>query len=332
MTRIVIVGTGGIAHRHALAAQACGVPLTAAVNWRTESLEAFARQYGIRRMYTSIEDLLHDGDIDVAIICTPNVLHKPQSIALLEAGLHVLVEKPMATNVREAQLMMAAAERNNKTLMVAHCLRFDEEVVLLQNYVAAGQIGTVVRTKGVAIHTHWSPSGWFTQKSLAGGGALLDLGVHAIDTTRFLLGDPHPTSVYAQISSAYGDYDVDDTGQMLITWNNGITSFIECGWRQPHADGPVAATQLYATEGFAQLFPTQIMRRYHGCLTQIQPRFPARTEHATQEMYTRQLRHFLDNIAAAQPSKAHTINGLVVMRIVDAAYESARTGNVVRCD
>jgi predicted dehydrogenase len=93
---------------------------------------------------------------------------------------------------------------------------------------------------------------------LAGGGAIADMGIHAVDTARFLLGDPQPVSVYARIGTHYGDLDVDDTGILVVNWNGGTTSCIEAGWWQPHADGPQAATQLYGTAGFGRIFPSYL--------------------------------------------------------------------------
>ena len=82
------------------------------------------------------------------------------------------------------------------------------------------------------------------------------MGIHALDTARFLLGDPQPVSVYARIGTYYKDFDVDDTGLLIVNWDNGAVSYIESGWWQPHSDGAEAATQFYGSRGFAQLFPT----------------------------------------------------------------------------
>lgn len=332
--KLAFTGTGYISKIHAQTAQGlAGVELAAVVNHKPDSMAAFARTYDIPRQYSSIQELLKDGDIDAVVISTPNALHAPEAVAALEAGVHIMVEKPMAMNTQEAQAMLDASEKSGAKLMVAHCWRFDEQVLWLKQQVDAGRIGRVVRTKGNGVHTYWGPSGWFTDKTLAGGGALADMGIHAIDTVRFLLGDPLPESVYAKISTEYGDYDVDDTGIILINWNNGVTSYIESGWWQPHADGPEASTQLYGTTGFGQLFPTHIKfpNADKTGLELIDNGFPAvRDPHCPQVMYERQLAYFVDCIRNDVTPIPGGREGLVNMQIVDAAYESARTGEVVQ--
>jgi predicted dehydrogenase len=265
------------------------------------------------------------------VIGTPNFLHAPQAIAALKAGVHVLAEKPMAMNTREAEKMLEASAKSGAKLMVAHCWRFDEDVNWLK--VQSQKLGKIIRTKGIGVHTHWGPAGWFTQKEFAGGGALADMGIHALDTARFLLGDPKPVSVYAKIGTHYKDFNVDDTGVIIVEWDNGATSYIESGWWQPHADGPEAATQLYGTQGFGQLFPTQLelpnIKTQKLDLIKSGFKFP-RKEHCPQSMYDSQMAHFIDCIRKNKTPVPGGLEGLMNMKVVDAAYESSRTGKVVK--
>ncbi len=332
--RIAFTGTGYISKIHALAAQKLpGVELVAVVNHRPESMAAFAAQFGIPRQYASIEALLQDGDVDAISVNTPNYLHAPETIMALEAGVHVMVEKPMAMNAVEACDMLAASKISGALLMVAHCWRFDHEALWLKAQVDQGRLGRIVRTKSYGVHVHWGPSAWFTQKEFAGGGALADMGIHAIDTTRFLLGDPQPVSVYARVGTYYKDFDVDDTGVIIVNWDNGATSYVESGWWQPHADGPEAGTQLYGTGGLGQLYPTglKLANVEKGEIEHIDPGFsPVRDPHCPQVMYDAQLAYFVDCIREARAPIPGGLEGLVNMKIVDAAYESSRTGQAVK--
>lgn len=332
--KIAFTGTGHIARVHAQAAQSIeGLELVGIVNHRPESMAEYAAQFDIGRQYLTVEALLAEGDVDILSVNTPNYLHAPQAIAALEAGAHVMVEKPMALDATAAEAMRRASEKTGAKLMVAHCWRFDEEVNWLKRQVDAGALGKVLRTRGYGVHVNWGPGGWFVEARYAGGGALADMGVHAIDTARYLLGDPQPVSVYARIATDYTDYDVDDSGTIWINWEGGATSLVESGWWWPHADGPEASTQLYGSAGFGQLFPTrlEIPNRAAEAVETIDPGYPpAREEHCPQEMYDRQLAHFIDCIREDRAPKPGAAEGLVNMRIIDAALESSRTGEVVR--
>ena len=326
--RIAFTGTGYISKVHAQAAKNLpGVELTAVVNHRPESMAAFAGEFGIPRQYADVAGLLKADGVDALVVSTPNYLHAPETIAALKAGVHVMVEKPMAMNAAEAAGMVEASRESGALLMVAHCWRFDPEVLWLREQVRSGKLGRIIRTKGCGVHADWGPGGWFTQKKFAGGGALADMGIHALDTARFLLGDPQPVSVYARLGAYYKDFDVDDTGVLIVNWENGVTSYIESGWWQPHADGPEAATQLYGTLGFGQLFPTGL--RLPGD-TMVDSGFShPRDPHCPQSMYDTQLAYFVQCIREKRAPNPGGLEGWLNMKVVDAAYESARTGAVV---
>lgn len=331
--RLAFTGTGYIAKIHARAAQKNpDVELVAVANHRPDSMAAFAAQFRIPRQYATVEEILEAGNVDAISINTPNYLHAVQSIAALRAGVHVMVEKPMAMNVAEARFMLEASQESGALLMVAHCWRFDEEAVWLKQQVAAGRLGRIIRTKGYGVHANWGPEGWFTKNQCAGGGALVDMGIHAVDTTRFLLGDPRPASVYARIGSYYQDYDVDDTGVMLINWEGGAVSYIESGWWQPHMDGPEASAQLYGTGGFGELFPTHL-KLADPITRQVQAvdaGYPyPRQAHCQQSMYDAQLAYFISCIREGRTPVPGGLEGYANMQIVEAAYVSARDGKVV---
>jgi predicted dehydrogenase len=268
--------------------------------------------------------------VDALIVGTPNYLHAPQTMAALNAGMHVMVEKPMAMNAQEAEQMCEAAEKSGALLMVAHCWRFDRDVLWLKEQ--SKRLVRIIRTKGRGVHTHWGPSGWFTQKEFAGGGAMADMGIHALDTVCFLLGDPKPVTVYAKIGTYYKNFDVDDTGVVIVEWKNGAISYFESGWWQPHADRPEAATQLYGTHGFGQLFPTrlELPNGQENKIDVIDSGFPfPRESHTPQSMYDTQLKYFVECIERNQTPNPGGREGLMNMKVMDAVYESSRTRNVV---
>lgn len=329
--KIAFAGAGYIINIHAKAAKAQkDVELFAVVEKFSDKAADLAQKYTIKHQYETVEQMLKAGGVDALVIGTPNFLHATQAISALKAGVHVMVEKPMAMSARQGEKMIEASEKSGAKLMVAHCWRFDEDVNWLKK--ESSKLGKIIRTKGYGVHTHWGPSGWFTQKEFAGGGAMADMGIHALDTARFLLGDPKPASVYAKIGTYYKGFDVDDTGVIIVEWENGATSYIESGWWQPHADGPEAATQLYGTEGFGQLFPTQLelpnleMKRLD--LIQSGFKFP-RKEHCPQSMYEAQMAYFIECIWSNKTPNPGGLEGWINMKVVDAAYKSSKTGKVV---
>jgi predicted dehydrogenase len=307
--RFALLGCGWVADMHARAAEECGHTVVAVANHRLESAERFASEHGIERVTTDWRSLVVDAGVDVVIVCTPNALHAEQSIAALAAGKHVLCEKPMATATADAEAMLAAAAQHDRLLLVLHPWRHHPAVIAVRNAIAAGDLGRVVRTHGYGVHADWGPSGWFTDPDLAGGGALVDMGIHAIDTARFLLGDPEALRVAAAITTAHGAYAVDDDGLVLIEWEGGVRSVVESGWWQPHLGGYEADTEVYGSSGYRRIWAREQPPGYVHC---------------DLGLFVAQMRHSLAQIAAWRPGKPSPLHGLAALRICEQAYAAAR--------
>lgn len=328
--KVALIGAGYIANYHARGLQSVpGVEIVAVAAVPIETAREFSEKYGISEATDNAISLAKRPDIDVAVIATPNKFHAPFAIEFLKNGKDVFLEKPMAMSAEEGITISAAAEKNNRLVMVGHMWRFDTDVNFVKQTLDEGKLGKIVKTKGYGIHENWGPAGWFSQKELAGGGALADMGVHAIDTVRYLLGDPKPVKVYAKIGTHYGNYDVDDSGIVMISWDNGTESIIESGWWQPHMDGPEAGTGLYGTEGYASVFPTFLKMKMGGVPGKFDAKLPVRTEHCEQGMYTRQMEHFMESVRTRKQPVPGLAEGQIILDIVDAAYKSSETGEVV---
>lgn len=329
--RVALIGAGYIARYHVQGLRELeGVEIKVVCDHKEEVAEEFARRNGIPETCTIALTLAKRKDIDAVILAVPNRYHAGSAAAFLGSGKDVFIEKPMAINAAEGRDIMAASQQLNRLVMVGHMWRFDVEATYVRDMVQSGQIGQVVKTRGYGIHENWGPSGWFVRKDFAGGGALSDMGVHAIDTIRFILGDPQPKQVYARIGTYYGDYDVDDTGIVVITWQDDVTSVIESGWWHPHVDGPEAASRIWGTRGYASLFPTKVKLVEGDKVREVPHSFPERKEHCDQVMYSRQMAHFIDCVRTRKQPVPGMAEGQAVLRIVDAAYESARTGEAVK--
>ena len=308
--RVALIGSGWIQDFHARGVLAYpGAELVAVANHREESARALAERHGIPEVTTDWRSLTTRDDVDAVVVSTPNALHAEQSIAFLQAGTHVLVEKPMAVSVAECDAMIDASRAGDASLMVAHNWRFRDEVIAMRDRIAEGELGEVVKTRGYGVHAGDGPDGWFVDPALSGGGALVDMGVHAIDTARFVLGDPMPERVCAAISTRYGSYDVDDDAVLLVGWSNGTNSVIESGWWHPHKEGMEADTEVYGTGGYDRIFPREEPSEDY--------------EHCSQPMYTEQIREFLGAIEEGRAPRPSGEDGRVVIDVVTRAYASA---------
>ena len=328
--RVGIIGAGYIADFHARAVQAIkGMALSGVVSPNRDKAARFASRYNIESIFTDFDIFILDPPVDMVVLATPNCFHHDHTVKALQKGVHVMVEKPMAVQVTEAEEMQALALDNGLCLMVGQMWRFDREVRWLMGQVNSGRLGKIFKTKGYGIHTNWGPSGWFTKKETAGGGALPDMGVHAIDTTRLLLGEPKPLRVYAKIGSFMTDFDVDDTGLLMIDWEGGATSVVESGWWQPHMDGPEAGARLYGSKGYGSLFPTFVMTFKDGKNLEVTPRFPERIGHCDQHMYTLQMEEMYRAIQEKRQPLPGGAEGIVSLKIIEAAYLSSKTRKAV---
>ncbi len=320
--RVALLGYGWIIDRHAQAAMTLGpevIELVGVAGHHGDRAAAFAERYGIARATDDWATLVASDDVDAVVIGTPNALHHRQTLVALAFDKHVLVEKPMAVTVTQGEEMMVAAVTAGKVLAVGHMWRYRDEVVALRERIAAGELGRVVRTHGYGVHAGWGPSGWFVDPALAGGGALIDMGIHAIDTARFLLGDPQPERVQASIGfGVFHEDRIDDDGLVIVDWDDGARSLIEFGWWQPHLGGLEAETEVRGTSGFAQIWPDGL------------PSAPG-YDHCSVPMYAAQLADFARCCRAAReqgpgsplPAASAEV-GLTALRVVEAAYAAAR--------
>ena len=331
--RIGILGTGIIvSDYHALTLQHNRrAEVVAAANLHPESLERLAKSFDIPRTYTDFGEMAQDRGVDAVVIGLPNYLHAPVTVQMLEAGKHVLCEKPMALNVAEAEAMVDASQRTGRKLMIAHMWRFDPEILWLKNVVANGRLGRVFKAKSHAVWLYEGPApgSWFVTPQFAGGGALADMGIHSIDTLRFVLGDARPTKVFASVGTHFEDIELEDTATVLLEFEGGVVGLIEAGWYHLYADGLEGYTQVFGTKGYARALPSELHTHVEGVWSVTHPQIPERQQQCDMPMYQAQMDHFLECILEdSDPSPSGT-DGLWAMRVLEAAYRSAELGEAV---
>lgn len=317
-------------------------------------LHAVGDKFHVDKRYESITEMLAAEKPDVVSIAVPNHLHKPLTIEALEAGCHVLCEKPMAMNAEEAEEMVKTAKRMKKRLMIDFSYRTSEQSVALKKAVDGGALGNIYYARTQWLRRRGAPSGagcWFSQKKLAGGGPLLDLGVHRLDLALWLMGYPKPLwvlgSTYDHLAKQIDDaaydpvankmvrnsgriYDVEDFAVALVKFENGATLELEASWLANIKERELMTTRLLGTKGGllqknvneTYSFEAEIFTEMNGCQydMKLHPPVPAAHSH----MY-----NFVEAIVHGTPHDATGEQGLLVMRILDAIYKSAETGDPV---
>jgi UDP-N-acetylglucosamine 3-dehydrogenase len=235
--KIGVIGSGSIAsHRHLTEYAANeSVEIVAVCDIVKERADEAARTYNAKS-YTDYKELLANQEIDAVSVCTPNYLHAQVSIDALNAGKHVLCEKPMATSKTEAQGMIKAAGENQKKLMIAHNQRFVSSHVQAKELIESGEVGKIYSFRTVFGHAGpeaWSVDGtnsWFFKKEKAFIGAMGDLGVHKTDLLRYLLGEEiTEVAAFVETSAKIGA-DVDDNAVCVLKTESGIIGTLAASW------------------------------------------------------------------------------------------------------
>ena len=342
--RVGMIGCGAIArskHLPAFASQP-DVELVAACDVDPECCRAAAEKFGIPHVFSDYSELLAMDEIDAVDICTPNYLHMPHAVAALEAGKHVLVEKPIARNAIEAQAIVDAARKSGKKLQVAQCWRFRSDSQALKKFIDAGEMGEMYYARVQAIRRRGIPSwGVFTDKEKQGGGPLIDIGVHILDCTMWLLGHPKPVAASGATYTKFGtrpglfgvwgpwdhtNFTVEDFAAGFVRFENGATLTIESSFAA-NIEKDTFNLAILGTEGGCQFDPLRIFREEHGMLVDLTP-----THLPTVDIFQSEIRAFLDSIKNGTEPPVTGEQALLVAKILDAIYESSQRGAEVKID
>jgi predicted dehydrogenase len=283
--------------------------------------------------YADYRDMLAHERPDFVSVCTPNALHAEHAIAALEAGAHLLLEKPMALTLDEAQAITAAAAQAGKQVMIGFSHRLYRGNQTIKRLLDAGAIGEPfmirVRFAHMGPFPGWAKSDWFYDPQMAGGGALLDMGIHAIDLCQWLLGPI--ASVAAQMATLRKPIAVDDNAVLALAFAGRALGYIEVGW----TSGPgFLGLEIYGDNG-------SIIHDYaHGlrvCTGKATPDAAAPPDFtwellddaSTTGGWSVEIDHFMDTILAGQAFAMDPHAGIASLAVALAAMESARSGQRV---
>lgn len=353
--RVGIIGCGaGVFHLEGYQSEP-RAKVVALAGLDTDRCESLAKKFDIPRIYREYQDLLAQDDIDAVSVAVPNILHLPVALAAFEAGKHVLIEKPLARNAEEGVKMVEAAKAHGKLLGISFQRRTRHDVQLLRQQFEAGTFGRVYYSKAWWMRRSGIPGlgTWFTSKEAAGGGPLIDLGVHVLDMILYVLGNPKVVSVSASTYAEIGiqgkggwagqkrqklkenqEYEVEDLATAFIRFENGGTLLLEASWAAFTEMGDDFGIQIYGSKGGARIFSkdyalTDTLDVYSGfgdTTMDSKPRLVATGGHA--EI----IRGFVDAVLEGKPLSPEGHEGLDRVRLIDAIYRSAELGREILID
>lgn len=331
--KVGIIGAGDISRNQHIPAykKFAEVDLAALCDVNRPLAEKLAAESGISKVYDDPAKMLAAEKPDAVSICTPNWLHAPQTIMALKAGCHVLCEKPMALNVRDAQKMAATAKQTRKILMIPFRTQFTTRAQHLKKIIAKGELGRIDHVKTGWLGDQPSFGGkWFVAREKSGGGPVIDRGVYLVNAVLWLLGNPEVVSISASTSNLIGKRDpgfgVEDMAGAFIRLKNGATVFIEVSYMLNGTPG--AYMFLHGDKGgaewviFGDIFgarpPVTIFTRKDG---KPEPQTP---DIKISNAFENIIAAFLSAIKTGKQPPASGWEGLYGAKVLEGIYESAR--------
>ena len=358
IVKIGIIGCGGIANgKHMPSLKKIkNVQMVAFCDVIEERAVKAAEEYGVEgaKVYTDYKELLKDRDIEVVHVCTPNRSHAFISIEAMEAGKHVMCEKPMAKTYKEAKEMLDASERTGMKLTIGYQSRWRADSLYLKKMCEDGELGEIYYGKAIALRRRAVPTwGVFLNEYEQGGGPLIDIGTHALDLTLWMMDNYKPKMVVGttfeklknqkDCGNAWGDWDpkkftVEDAAFGFIVMENGATIMLESSWALNIRNPKEAITMICGTEGGADMFDglnINFIKNGRQCI--LKPDLTAGgvafyDGDGDEDPSVLEARAWLDAVVNDHEPRTKASQALVVTQILEAIYESAKTGKPVYFD
>ncbi|MDC3412174.1 Gfo/Idh/MocA family oxidoreductase [Aquibacillus sp. 3ASR75-11] len=348
MLKVGVVGVGSISQFHIepyLSNEQ--VELVALCDLNEDRLQENGKRYDVAELYTDYHDLLKNEAIDAVSICTWNNSHAEIAIAAMEAGKHVLVEKPLSMTVDEALAVEATQRKTGKLLQVGFVRRHGDNAKLLKTFIDHGELGEIYYAKTSCLRRLGNPGGWFSDITKSGGGPLIDLGVHMIDICWYFMGKPRPVSVSGNTYKKLGnrshignlsfykaaDYDptlndVEDLTNAMIRFENGASIMVDVSFTL-QAKKDELYVKLFGDKGGAEIEPElAIVNEKHNTILNVTPQID-KLDFDFNQAFVNEINHFVDCCLNGTETIAPVSDGVQVMKMLNAVYESAKTGKEV---
>ncbi|MBO9608422.1 MAG: Gfo/Idh/MocA family oxidoreductase [Paenibacillaceae bacterium] len=349
--KIGVIGAGSIAKQHMEAYKRNPlVELYAVCDANEQRAREKAASYGAKHAVADYRELLALTELDAVSICTWNRTHAPIAIAALDAGKHVLVEKPLCTTVAEALAIEEAVRRSCRLLQVGFVRRYADTTSIVKSFLDAGELGPIYYAKASNLRRLGNPGGWFSDSTRSGGGPLIDLGVHLIDLCWYLMGRPRVKSISGNTYRRLGnranvrhlgfykaaDYDpgvndVEDMANALIRFANGASLAIDVSFTL-HGKKDESYIKLFGEKGGAEVAPDfTIVTERHDTILNITPQFDASATDY-QAAFNNEIDHFVACALEGRESLSPVQDGVEIMKILCGIYESAAIGKEIVFD
>lgn len=322
---VALMGLGGYASRVADAMQACKkARITGLISGTPEKLKSWQQKYNVSAKncynYENFDAIKNNPEIDAVYILTPNALHHPQALRVAAAGKHVICEKPMALNARQGKEMVDACKKAGKQLLVGYRMHFEANTVDIIQQRINGNFGKILFFQGLSGFRIGNPSQWRLNKELAGGGAMMDIGIYSVNAARYMVGED-PVWVTAQetkTNPALFKEGVDETIQFQLGFPGGAVASCLSTYNMNNLD----RFFLNGEKGFAELYPASGYGPIKGRTHQGELNHP-HVAHQTTQM-DEMAAILLENKKALVPVDG--IEGWKDLVIIDAIYKAAATG------
>jgi predicted dehydrogenase len=338
--RVGVIGSGGIAtaaHMPGYKADP-DCEIVALCDLNAEAAKKAAEKFEVEKIYSDYRELAADPDIEAVSVCTPNFMHMVPTIACLEAGKHVIVEKPIALDATEGAAMVRAAKKAGKLLAVGLHFRYDPKVNAIRRFFDKKGFGDVYYARVHALRRRGIPSwGVFGDKEKQGGGPLIDIGVHMLYATMYAMGFPVPVAVSGQTYQKFGakkpgvapwgpwdhkGFTVEDYASAFVRFEGGQSLVIESSFCMNGPDG--MNFWIMGDKGGAQFSPLRFFREEFGTLTNTEPGWMPKADCHTQQMLD-----FVNAVRGKGKVGVTGEEGLCITQILDAIYASAEAGKEV---
>ncbi|RDI40012.1 Gfo/Idh/MocA family protein [Falsibacillus pallidus] len=347
--KIGIIGGGAISELHLNSYQNnSAAELYAICDLNESRAKQKAAQYNIPHLCTDYNVMLQLPDLEAVVICTWNNTHADIIMAALDAGKHVFVEKPLCTTISDALAIQRKTIETGKTLQVGFIRRFDPNVQMLKTFIDHGDLGRIYYAKASALRRLGNPGGWFADREKSGGGPLIDVGIHVLDLSWYLMGCPRPIAVSANTYNKLGnrsniknlafyktaDYNpnfnnVEDLANAMIRFENGASLYLDTSYTL-HAKRNETSVVLYGERGGTEVLPeTWLIIEKYNTILNARPQTDQdglNVDAAFQE----QTDHFVECCLENKAPRTTVEHGVEIMRMIDAIYESSRTRKEIK--